>query len=305
MTSRYLLTTKDELAKQHGVRIVSLDRPGFGATTDAAPADRIRVWLDMVDAVLEHLAIEHVFVLGYSGGAVYAANVLLHLRHRLHPTRPYVGLCAPWIYPSHSGVSLLKLAGLLPNAMVGSYDHVVKFVQTNIAPAIQFSSGLISLVPSLSQAPSDSLAPGVDADAVALEESLFPELVNRINREDMQGLGQDALLLLKREEYPGCWGSWGDYDSLVPLLAQLERERCRANPSAATTLRVAVYFAESDIMIGTSAGPTWFDHCWRAEQRGDCINYSSTTIARANHDDILALRHGVIGRIFQDICLTD
>ena len=121
----------------------------------------------------------------------------------------------------------------------------------------------------------------------------------------MQGLGQDALLLLKREEYPGCWGSWGDYDSLVPLLAQLERERCGDNPSATTPLRVAVYFAESDIMIGTAAGPTWFDHCWRAEQRGDCINYSSTTIARSNHDDILALRHGVIGRIFQDICGTD
>lgn len=241
MTSRYLLTTTDALAKQHGVRIVSLDRPGFGATTDAAPADRIRIWLDMVDTVLQDLAIAHVFVLGYSAGAVYAVNVLLYLRHRLHPTRPYVGLCAPWILPSHSGVSLLRVAGLLPSAMVGSYDHVVKLVQTNIAPTIQFSSGLAALIPSLSQSPSGSLAPGVDADAVALEESLLPELINRINREDMQGLGQDALLLLKREKYPGCWGSWEDYDSFVPLLAQLERERCRADPSAATPLRVAVY----------------------------------------------------------------
>ena len=283
---------------------MSLDRPGFGATTDAAPADRIRVWLDMVDAVLQHLAIEHVFVLGYSGGAVYAINVLLHLRHRLHPTRPYVGLFAPWIYPSHSGVSLLKLAGLLPSPMVGSYDHLVKFVQANIAPALQFSSGLVSLVPSLSQSPPDPLAPGVDADAVALEESLFPELINRINREDMQGLGQDALLLLKREEYPGCWGSWGDYDSLVPLLAQLERERCSADPSSTTPLQVDFYFAESDIMIGTTAGPAWFDHCWRPEQRGNCINYSRTTIARTNHDNILALRYGAIERIFQDIFLT-
>ncbi|KAI0438926.1 hypothetical protein F4803DRAFT_71417 [Xylaria telfairii] len=303
--SRYILATKDALAKQHGIRIVSLDRPGFGATTDAAPADRIRVWLDMVDAVLQHLAIEHVFVLGYSAGAVYAVNVLLHLRHRLHPTRPYVGLCAPWILPSHSGVSLLKLAGLLPSAVVGGYNHVVKFVQTNIASAVQFSGGVSAIVPSLSQSPSNSLAPGVDADAVALEESLFPELVNHINREDMQGLGQDALLLLKRDEHPGCWGSWGDYDSLVPLLAQLERERCSANPGAARPLRVAIYFAESDIMIGASAGPAWFDHCWRAEQRDDSINYSSTTIAGTNHDNLLALRHGVIGRIFQDVCLTD
>ncbi|KAI0440402.1 hypothetical protein F4803DRAFT_553142 [Xylaria telfairii] len=74
----------------------------------------------MADAVLQHLAIEHVFVLGYSAGAVYAVNVLLHLRYRLHPTRPYIGLYTPWILPSYSGVSLLKLAGFLPSAVFSS-----------------------------------------------------------------------------------------------------------------------------------------------------------------------------------------
>ncbi|OTB00026.1 hypothetical protein M426DRAFT_245027 [Hypoxylon sp. CI-4A] len=301
--SRYLLTTKDALARQHGVRIVSLDRPGFGGTTDVGPADRVRVWLDMVEAVLQHLAIDHVSVLGYSGGAIYAVNVLLHLRHRLHPTHPYVGLCAPWIRPARSGVPLLKLAGLLPGAMVGRYDRVVQFVQAKVAPAIQFSSGL---VPSLGQSPSDPLAPGVDADAVAFEEGLLNELVHRINSEGMQGLGQDALLLLKREDYPGCWGSWGDYDTLVPMLAQVERERCGASSSAThAPLRVSVYFAESDHMIGTTTGPAWFDHCWRPEQRGDGISYSSTTIAGANHDNILSLRYGVLERIFQDINMPE
>ncbi|KAI0403210.1 hypothetical protein F4802DRAFT_599351 [Xylaria palmicola] len=307
--SRYVFTTKDALARQHGVRIVHLDRPGFGGTTDVGPPDRVRVWLDMVEAVLQHLAVEHVSVLGYSGGAVYAMNVLLHLRHRLHPTHPYVGLCTPWIGPARTGVSLLKLAGLLPGALVGSFDRVVQFVQASIAPAIQFSSGLAAVVPSLGQAPSDSLAPGVDAEAVALEEGLFTELLHRMNSEDTQGLGQDALLLLKREDYPGCWGSWGDYDALVPMLAQVERERCSADPGSAgathAPLRVSVYFAESDLMIGTTTGPAWFDHCWRPEQRGDGISYSSTTVAGTNHDNILSLRYGVVERIFQDIRATE
>ncbi|KAI1767941.1 hypothetical protein GGR53DRAFT_52569 [Hypoxylon sp. FL1150] len=304
--SRYVLTTKDGLARQHGIRIVSLDRPGFGGTTDVGPADRVRVWLDMVEAVLQHLAIEHVSVLGYSGGTIYAMNFLLHLRHRLHPTHPYVGLCAPWVYPSHSGVPLLKVAGILPRAMVGSYDRVVQFVQARIAPAIHFSSGV---VPSLGQSPSDSLAPGADADSVAREEDLFTELVRRMSSEDMQGLGQDALLLLKREDYPGCWGSWGDYDALVPILAQVERERCGAHSGSADAthapLRISIYFAESDHMIGTTSGPAWFDHCWRPEQRGDGISYSSTRIAGTNHDNILSLRYGVVERIFQDICMTE
>ncbi|KAI1125980.1 hypothetical protein F5Y10DRAFT_245841 [Nemania abortiva] len=297
--SRYVLATKDDIAKQHGVRIISADRPGFGGTPDVPPADRVRVWLEIVEVLLQRLAVRHVAVLGYSGGAIYAMNVLLHLRHFLHPTHPYVALCTPWVHPSHSGVSTLKIAGLLPNGLVGSFDRVLQLVG-NMGPAFQFSSVLSGLVPSLSRGP-DVMAPGVDADAVAREESLSSAVFSRITDEDVRGVSQDALLLLKRDEYPGCWGTWVDYDTLVPLLAQAERERRTANTGSAAPLKVRIFFAESDSMIGTAVAPGWLDNCWRSEQRSDNIDYRSVTIPKTTHDNILDLRHGVAQQIFQDM----
>jgi pimeloyl-ACP methyl ester carboxylesterase len=294
-----VLATKHTLAQQHGVRIISPDRPGFGGTTDVPPADRVRVWLDIVEALLQHLAIRHVSLVGYSGGTIYAMNVLLHLRHLLHPTHPYVALCAPWVHPSHSGVSLLKLAGLLPNGLVGSFDRLIQFAGI-ISPALHSSSVLAELLP-LPSRESDYHAPGVDPEAVALEENLSAEIFRRVTHNNVQGISKDALLLLKRDEYPGCWGTWGDYDTLVPLLAQAERGRRTIDSSTTSPLKVQVFFAESDRMIGTTVAPDWFNNCWRSEQRGDGIDYSSSTIPKTTHDNIADLRYGVFQRIFQEL----
>ncbi|KAK9238661.1 hypothetical protein V1525DRAFT_400658 [Lipomyces kononenkoae] len=298
--SRYLLTTQDKLAQQYGVRIISPDRPGFGGTTDVGPSDRIRVWLHIVEALLQHLSIRHVSLACYSGGSIYAMNVLLHLRHLLHSTHPYVAICAPWVHPSRSGVLSLRLASALPDKIVGNYDRLVNFFQSSLGPVLNFSSDLAVIVPSIHRG-SDFLAPGTNIDAVTLEESLRPELVRRVMAEDIRGLGQDALLLLKRAEHPEYWGTWGDYDTLVPLLAQGENERYATVSSPVPPLKVDVFFAESDHMIGTAIGPTWFNHSWRPEQRGDRIHYSSVVVPKATHDNILDLRYGVLERIFQGL----
>ncbi|KAF2965110.1 hypothetical protein GQX73_g8444 [Xylaria multiplex] len=299
MGSRLVLVTKDKLARQHGVRIISADRPGFGGTTDVPPPDRVRAWLDIVEALLQHLSIKHVSIIGYSGGSIYAMNVLLHLRHLLHPTRPYVALCTPWVHPSHSGVSSLKLAGLLPNGLVGSFDRVVQFVG-NMGSALNFGNVLSGLVPSLSRE-SNPLASSADSGAVTLEESLSSEVLRRMTSEDVRGIGQDVLLLLKRDEYPGCWGTWGDYDTLVPLLAQAERQRRTTASTNVSPLRVDVFFAESDSIIGTGVARAWLDNCWRPEQCGESIEYCSSIVPKTTHNNILDLRYGVVERIFQQM----
>ncbi|KAI1265003.1 Alpha/Beta hydrolase protein [Xylariaceae sp. FL1019] len=298
--SRFVLSTKDKLARKHGVRIISPDRPGFGATPDAPPVDRVRVWLDIVAGLLHHLDIPHVAVVGYSAGAVYAMNVLLHLRHLLHPVRPYVALVTPFVHTSHSGVTSLKLAGSLPDAVIGSYEQLFKAVG-RMGPALQFSSGLSSFWPTLGGS-SKPLAPDADPDEVAMEEKVGHEILRRITAENAQGVSQDILLLLKRDDHPGCWGSWGDYDRLVPMLAEVERNR---QPTSSDTghkpLQVRVFFAEADHMIGTTVALTWFNNCWNPEQRGDRIDYSREVVPRTNHDNILELRYGVVESIFRDI----
>lgn len=44
MASRLLQVTKDELAKKHKIRIISLDRPGIGGTDPASPDKRLALW---------------------------------------------------------------------------------------------------------------------------------------------------------------------------------------------------------------------------------------------------------------------
>ncbi|GAP84223.1 putative interferon-induced GTP-binding protein Mx2 [Rosellinia necatrix] len=294
--SRFVLATKDKLAKRYGVRIISPDRPGFGGTTDVEPADRIRVWLHIVEALLQHLGIKQVSILGYSAGSVYAMEVLFNLRHLLHPTRPYVALCAPWVHPSRSGVLALKLVRLMPDALVSNYDRVVQVLYGGFGLAFQFSD-LVGSTPSLGGG--SFFAPGVDPADVAQEESLLPELIARFKSEQLRGLGKDVLLLLKHNEFSTYWGSKFDYDALVPLLAQAEKSLRVGDSAAVSPLQVDVFFAESDNIIGATTAPAWFSDCWRPEQGGDFIKYSSVTIPKTTHDSLLELRYGVIERIFQ------
>ncbi|KAI1819370.1 hypothetical protein F4861DRAFT_534511 [Xylaria intraflava] len=296
--SRYVLTTKDRLARRYGVRVVSPDRPGFGGTTDVEPADRVRVWLHMVEALLQHLGIKQVSLIGYSAGSVYAMEMLLHLRHLLHPTHPYVALCTPWVNPSRSGVSAMKLLGFLPDALVGSYGRLVQFAYRGFGLAFQFSD-LVGSMPSLGGG--SYIVPDADPADVALEESIFPELASRLQNEELRGLGKDALLLLKHYEFSENWGAGNDYNTLVPLLAQAEERLRTGSSDPVMPLQVDVFFAESDNMIGNTTAPVWFNDCWRPEQRGDFINFNSTTVPKTTHDTILGLRYGVTERIFQAI----
>uniref|UniRef100_L2GJM2 Interferon-induced gtp-binding protein mx2 n=1 Tax=Colletotrichum fructicola (strain Nara gc5) TaxID=1213859 RepID=L2GJM2_COLFN len=289
--SRYLHIAKDALAKRHK------------ASAALPPNRRIRAWLAIVPALLAHLGVRHVVLAAHSGGTLYALNTLLHHRHLLSPSRPYVALCAPWVHPSHSGAAIMSLTSTLPQGLVGSFDKVAGFMVRSLVPAtVGFSnavSGMLSgIVPSLAGTPAEEYtAPGVsDVRLAEFEEKIWGTLIKRVYAESVQGLGQDAVLLLKRDGNEMFWGEWEDYDKLVPLLAQQERELGEGGG-----LEVEVFFAASDAMIGTDDGPKWFEQCWREEQRGERIKFSSSVVPKADHDSIVSLRFGVFERIIRSV----
>ncbi|KAF9882299.1 interferon-induced gtp-binding protein mx2 [Colletotrichum karsti] len=298
--SRYLHIAKDSLAKRHKVRIIDIDRPGFGGTTPVPnPGDRVRAWVTIVPALLAHLNIRHVCLAAHSGGAIYALNTLLYLRHLLSPARPYVAIITPWVHTSHSGAPLLTAAGVLPESMVGALDKVAGFINRNLAPAIGFSGAAIGAVsdmlPSL-QGKGAYMAPGVDVRLAEFEQKIWKQLIDRVYSENVEGLGQDARLLLKRTGHEGFWGEWNDHDQFVPLLAEKEREL-----NADKKLRVEIFFAESDALIGTGKGPEYFDKCWTEEKRGDRIEYKSCVVPKSDHDGIVSLRFGVFEQIIRRV----
>lgn len=298
ITSRFVLIAKDQVAKDHRVRIICPDRPGFGGTTNVDVADRVTTWLKVVPALLQHLDIRYVSIVAHSGGTIYALNTMLYLRHILHPTQPYVALCAPWVHPSHSGAPLMKFVGNLPLGLLNRFDAVAGLINNRFQPIVGFSSGLSSgLLSAYNKSPSISED---DASRFPTEEQLHTKIMSRVYSEDVHGLTSDALLLLKRAENTDIWGPWLDLDSFVPLLAELENNRALTTDSRdqVSTLTVEVFFAEKDSMIGTGAGPKWFDECWRPDQRGNYIHYNSTFVEGTDHDNLLDLQFGIPQQIF-------
>ncbi|GKT49111.1 uncharacterized protein ColSpa_09292 [Colletotrichum spaethianum] len=317
MGSRFLHIAKDALAKKHRVRIIDPDRPGFGGATPVPAADRVRVWLEMVPALLRHLGVRHVSVASHSAGTIYALNTLLYLRHLISPTHPCVALITPWIHPAHSGVPLSKALSRLPDAVLGQFHAVAGFSQRNLAPVAGFSGGIINgmmpgfralakLLPAQETSPAPPVAEASESARMAgFEEEIWERLIKKVFAESVQGLSEEVVLLLKRADHPDYWGAWGDYDRFVTLLAEGEANLDAGVVSDGARLDIRVYYAADDHLIGTGDGPKWFDDCWRAERRGDRIDFSSCVVPGADHDTIVDFKFNVFERIFRQIAGTD
>lgn len=248
----------------------------------------------MVPALLKHLGIRHVSLGSQSGGLVYVLDMLLHHPEVLHPERPYLAIGGPWILPAHSGVLSMSITKALPGSVIAQVDKFATFINNNVGPILStsfgFSQTLVSLV-----ATKQPQQPGpADADEdVKFEEAIGPRLQNYVFSQGIHGMSQEALLLMQRAEGVSGWGDWGDYDEVVPRLAEVLR-------AAGRRLVIDAFFAETDDMVGNagSKGPKWFDSCWESEQGKGVIEYTSTNISGADHDTIWSLRWGATQKVF-------
>lgn len=69
----------DESARELGIRVIAIDRPGLGAS-DAVEYRTIASWADDdVATVLEHLELDKVSVIGFSGGGPHAMAIAARL----------------------------------------------------------------------------------------------------------------------------------------------------------------------------------------------------------------------------------
>jgi pimeloyl-ACP methyl ester carboxylesterase len=69
-------------AKEHGIRIIALDRPGMGLSS-FQKGRRLTDWPADVEALLQHLRLDKVHILGVSGGGPYALACARYIPHRL------------------------------------------------------------------------------------------------------------------------------------------------------------------------------------------------------------------------------
>jgi len=80
----------DEVARRRGIRLIAVDRPGYGCSSPQ-PGRHLLDWPPDVAALAEALGIERFAVLGVSGGAPFALACAAHLKEHI----PSVALVCP------------------------------------------------------------------------------------------------------------------------------------------------------------------------------------------------------------------
>ncbi|OAA63161.1 hypothetical protein ISF_05037 [Cordyceps fumosorosea ARSEF 2679] len=304
--SRWMHTAKDHIAKQHKIRIINVERPGYGGTDEVEVQDRLQVWQAAIPALLAHLSIKYVSVGCHSAGTVYALDFILHHPQLLHPERGYLAIAGPWIPPTQSGVISMRIAQSLPAAVIGQSETWARFMKSTVNPALGVGVSAVSSLFGVVARSIGAVTTPADADPDAAAETdgdmemrLRPTLISKAYGENLQGMGVDAVLMMHAGA--GGWSDWGDYEAYVPRLVEALR-------AAGRQLTVDAFHAETDSMVGDygEQGPAWFDACWARERCGDgVIAYSTSGVEGADHDLVWGIKFGVPGQVFAKIALRE
>jgi pimeloyl-ACP methyl ester carboxylesterase len=166
----------DEEARRAGVRLVSIDKPGYGAS-DFDPSRTLLSSAAEVRALADHLGIDRFAVLGQSGGGPFALACASALPDRLTTTVVASGL-APWgrgleLGPMVPGLRfMMRAARSTPFLITPLLASMRRTVARPDAATTQVEKGLAQAVP----AERDSAA--VRASTLALLPAIRDALRN-------------------------------------------------------------------------------------------------------------------------------
>lgn len=184
---------------------------------------------------------------------------------------------------------LWSLASSLPRSVVAQTDKMAIFVNSTLAPAMGVSAAVSGSVLQLWAQAKPTGREGPDVD---LEEGMRNRLMEHVFTGSVRGLGQETQVLLRNGVEKDGWSDWGDFDVLAPRLAEAVRN------VGGVTLKVDVFFAEKDMMIGDAGkkGNRWFEACW---QDLDGVEFASETVKGSDHDRVWDLRWDVMERVLK------
>lgn len=115
--SRYLVLLFDAAARRLGLRVVAVDRPGFGCSSLAAGGGFAAFAVD-VEALCATLGLRRVAIWGHSVGCAYAAACALHEPLRRRRLAARLALVSPWVPLDSPGVPLhFRAARFFPDSL--------------------------------------------------------------------------------------------------------------------------------------------------------------------------------------------
>ena len=264
----------------------------MGHSTDVPLPQRVSIWVELVPLFLAYLHIKHVALASHSAGTIYLFNTLLRCRDILHPTKPLVSLVAPWVDPAHSHVATMQMVQYLPTSVFGVWHQIPKFAAAGgamlngISKLLPSSSGMNNAVETQ---PLERNRQRVEREYgldVELQRELATLSFKAIFGENTAGANSEALQCLRKGP-AGLWGDCEDYGAFVGKVGEVERGR--GGWDGGEKLRIRVYFAESDALIGKK-GQRYMEECWkgsRGDKFEDVLNFVATTIGETDHDSVV------------------
>ncbi|RMZ90315.1 hypothetical protein DV736_g2464, partial [Chaetothyriales sp. CBS 134916] len=285
----------DKLARDCGVRVICVDRPGFGGSTSVTIDVRMSIWLETVPALLQRLDVKHVFMVTHSAGTVYTLNTLFHHRSFLDPKAPYVAFLAPFVPAAHSDATLPTIAAKLPTSLLDSWAGINTFINNKILPGASWSGGILSSSAALLSSLTSTDIPGTETSTstTPLEQYGFDEdtakLIKKLSTkyqfaESNTGANEEVKLCLRKYD-DAVWGEAADYSSCIRKIADNEAALGSNEPDTAK-VSVEAFFAGSDIMIA-KRGQKYFEQCWQADEVKGKVDFTTSTCPEANHDSLL------------------
>ncbi|KAH7354775.1 Alpha/Beta hydrolase protein [Rhexocercosporidium sp. MPI-PUGE-AT-0058] len=297
--TRYLAVTQDWFATQKGVRILMIDKPGFGGSTPVPVSQRIPIYLEAVVALLTHLKIQHIALASQSAGTIYALNFISHYPDLLCPSNPVLTLFSPWVHQSISGAMSLKLAAALPNPLINGWNSIIGGIVTTGIPTFQASSTVFGNIFRNNDRETTSRE-GLEKssrESFGCSLAVYNELTRISSKflfaENTLGGNDEARLCLK--SVPGS--NWDRCEVYPTFVLDLKVEWGKRAKQDGKKLRLDIVFGEGeDAMIGAK-GMKYFKDCFNKENCGDGIEVEVCETAGAGHDTVIDPCFAPIGRL--------
>jgi len=185
--------------------------------------ERIPAFLEVVPLLLAHLKIEHISLASHSAGTIYALNLISRIPEILSPTNPSVTLISPWVHQSHTSVSFLTLASMLPDSMLDHWDSILQFSIRRASPVFETSSSAFSSLTSIfaskkeKQEEEERRCLQGFGIPLGVREANSKSTFGRIFAEDTKGVNDEPRLCLKSTKGTN-WLACEDYKECVRVL---------------------------------------------------------------------------------------
>ncbi|KAJ5488759.1 hypothetical protein N7539_003649 [Penicillium diatomitis] len=306
--SRYAGILLHAIAEKAGIRLLVIDRPGMGASTDVPLAHRVDTWIEVMPQVLSYLQIQRVSLVSHSAGTFYLLNTWAKCRQYINPEAAVIGnidilpvrsalqepsfttvilltlpSSAPWVDLKYSRVLSLRAASYIPSKAFSFWNEIPRFFVTQASPVVSASGAFVRYWSPSASSNSEDTASDVaflvtnwrkverDYGVPLSEQKELAQLVGRfLHTENTVGANSEAMQCL-RKDGGTSWGVCSDYVDCAKALA-----------TEPFTLRA--YFAETDALIG-SKGQQYFENCWRGPGV-EAIEFTSKTIPQSDHDTV-------------------